>query len=309
MKNINIVNGPQNASVIVQGCMRMPSLSKEDAAKVIRTAYDCGVNFFDHATCYGENGSAETRFSEAFPLTGIKREDIYIQSKCGICPERSEFDWTKENILSSVDAILKRLKTDYLDTLLLHRPDLLFDPEEVAEAFDELEKAGKVRWFGVSNLMPMQTELLKKYVKQPLSINQLQLSLEQSQLIDQSLYMNNKTTDLSINRDGSALDYCRLNDITIQAWSPLQYGMFGGTFIDNPDFPELNKALGEIAEREGVSKVAVAIAWILRHPAKMQTIIGTMNPHHIQDACDSVKVNLSHHDWYALYLASGKFLP
>lgn len=309
MKNINIVNGPQNVSVIVQGCMRMPSLSKEDAAKVIRTAYDCGVNFFDHATCYGENGSAETRFSEAFPLTGIKREDIYIQSKCGICPERSEFDWTKENILSSVDAILKRLKTDYLDTLLLHRPDLLFDPEEVAEAFDELEKAGKVRWFGVSNLMPMQTELLKKYVKQPLSINQLQLSLEQSQLIDQSLYMNNKTTDLSINRDGSALDYCRLNDITIQAWSPLQYGMFGGTFIDNPDFPELNKALGEIAEREGVSKAAVAIAWILRHPAKMQAIIGTMNPHHIQDACDSVKVNLSHHDWYALYLASGKFLP
>lgn len=309
MKNINIVNGPQNVSVIVQGCMRMPSLSKEDAAKVIRTAYDCGVNFFDHATCYGENGSAETRFSEAFPLTGIKRDDIYIQSKCGICPERSEFDWTKENILSSVDAILKRLKTDYLDTLLLHRPDLLFDPEEVAEAFDELEKAGKVRWFGVSNLMPMQTELLKKYVKQPLSINQLQLSLEQSQLIDQSLYMNNKTTDLSINRDGSALDYCRLNDITIQAWSPLQYGMFGGTFIDNPDFPELNKALGEIAEREGVSKAAVAIAWILRHPAKMQAIIGTMNPHHIQDACDSVKVNLSHHDWYALYLASGKFLP
>lgn len=309
MKNINIVNGPQNASVIIQGCMRMPSLSKEGAAKVIRTAYDCGINFFDHATCYGENGSAETRFSEAFPLTGIKREDIYIQSKCGICPERSEFDWTKENILSSVDAILSRLKTDYLDTLLLHRPDLLFDPEEVAEAFDELEKAGKVRFFGVSNLMPMQTELLKKYVKQPLSMNQLQLSLEQSQLIDQSLYMNNKTTDLSINRDGSALDYCRLNDITIQAWSPLQYGMFGGTFIDNPDFPELNRVLGEIAEREGVSKAAAAIAWILRHPAKMQAIIGTMNPHHIEDACDALKVNLSHHDWYALYLASGKFLP
>lgn len=309
MKYIDIVNGPQNASAIIQGCMRMPSLSKEDAAEVIRTAYECGVNFFDHATCYGENGSAEIRFSEAFPLTGIKREDIYIQSKCGICPERSEFDWTKENILSSVDAILKRLNVEYLDTLLLHRPDLLFDPEEVAEAFDELEKTGKVRWFGVSNLMPMQTELLKKYVKQPLSMNQLQLSLEQSQLIDQSLYMNNKTTDMSINRDGSALDYCRLNDITIQAWSPLQYGMFGGTFIDNPDFPEMNRVLGELAEREGVSKAAVAIAWILRHPAKMQAIVGTMNPEHIKDTCDAVKVNLSHNDWYALYLASGKFLP
>jgi len=309
MKTINIVNGPQNVSVIIQGCMRMPALSKEDAAKVIRKAYDCGVNFYDHATCYGENGAAETRFAEAFPLTGIKRENIFIQSKCGLCFDRNEFDWSKENILSSVDDSLRRLNIDYLDTLLLHRPDVIYDPEEVAEAFDILEKAGKVRFFGVSNLVPMQIELLKKYVNQPLVINQVQLSLEQSQLIDQALYMNNKQTEFSVNRDGYALDYCRLNDMTIQAWSPLQVGMFGGTFIDNPDFPELNKALAELGEREGVSKTAVAIAWILRHPAKMQAIIGTMNPAHIEDACDASKVNLSHHDWYALYLAAGKYLP
>ncbi|MBO4912871.1 MAG: aldo/keto reductase [Butyrivibrio sp.] len=308
MKYIDIMNGPQNASAIVQGCMRMPSLSKEDAAKVIKTAHECGINYYDHATCYGM-GEAEIRFAEAFPLTGIRREKIFIQSKCGICPERSEFDWTKENIIASVDGILERLKCEYLDTLLLHRPDLLFDPEEVAEAFDELEEAGKVCRFGVSNLMPMQIELLKKYVKQPLVINQVQLSLEQSQLIDQSLYMNNKTTDMSLNRDGSALDYCRLNDITIQAWSPLQIGMFGGTFIDNPDFPELNKVLAELADRERVSKTAIALAWILRHPAKMQAIIGTMNPDHIKDACDATMVELSHHDWYQLYLAAGKFLP
>ena len=309
MKTINIVNGPQNVSAIIQGCMRMPALTKEDAAKVIRTAYDCGINFYDHATCYGENGAAETRFAEAFPLTGLKREDIYIQSKCGLCFDRNEFDWSKENILSSVDDSLRRLNIDYLDTLLLHRPDVIYDPEEVAEAFDILEKEGKVRFFGVSNLVPMQIELLKKYVKQPLVINQVQLSLEQSQLIDQALYMNNKQTEYSINRDGHALDYCRLNDITIQAWSPLQVGMFGGTFIDNPDFPELNKALAEIGEREGVSKTAVAIAWILRHPAKMQAIIGTMNPAHVADACDATKVKLSHHDWYQLYLAAGKYLP
>lgn len=308
MKMFNITNGPQNVSAIVQGCMRMPALTKEKAAEVIRTAYDCGVNFFDHATCYGA-GEAEVRFSEAFPLTGLKREDIYIQSKCGICPERGEFDWTKEYILSSVDGILQRLGTDYLDTLLLHRPDLLFDPEEVAQAFDTLEKAGKVRWFGVSNLVPMQTELLKKYCSQPLVINQVQLSLEQSQLIDQALYMNNKTTELSINRDGNALDYCRLNDITVQAWSPLQKGMFGGTFIDDPEFAELNEVLDEIAQREGVSKAAVAIAWILRHPARMQAIIGTMDPEHIKDACAAADVKLSHNDWYGLYLASGKFLP
>lgn len=308
MKYIDIMNGPQNASAIIQGCMRMPSLSTEEAAEVIRTAYECGINFFDHATCYGM-GEAEERFAQAFPLTGIKREKIFLQSKCGICPERSEFDWTKENIIASVDGILERLKCEYLDTLLLHRPDLLFDPEEVAEAFDELEEAGKVCRFGVSNLMPMQIELLKKYVKQPLVINQVQLSLEQSQLIDQPLYMNNKTTDMSVNRDGSVLDYCRLNDITIQAWSPLQVGMFGGTFIDNPDYPELNKVLAQLADREHVSKTAIALAWILRHPAKMQAIIGTMNPAHIKDACDATKVELSHHDWYELYLASGKFLP
>lgn len=309
MKKINIMNGPQNVPVIVQGCMRMPDLSKEDAAQVIRTAYDCGVNFFDHATCYGEDGAAESRFGESFPLTGIKREDIFIQSKCGLCFERNEFDWTKENILSSVDDSLRRLNIEYLDTLLLHRPDVLYDPEEVAEAFEILEKEGKVRCFGVSNLVPMQIELLKKYVKQPLVINQVQLSLEQSQLIDQALYMNNKTTDFSISRDGNILDYCRLHDITIQAWSPLQIGMFGGTFIDNPDFPELNKVLGELADREGVSKSAIAIAWILRHPAKMQAIIGTMNPAHIKDVCAASDVNLSHHDWYALYLAAGKYLP
>ncbi len=309
MKILNIPKGPRNVSAIVQGCMRMPALSKEDAAKVIRTAYDCGINFYDHATCYGENGEAEKRFAEAFPLTGIKREDIFIQSKCGLCFDRNEFDWTKENILSSVDDSLKRLNIEYLDALLLHRPDVLYDPEDVADAFNILEHAGKVRHFGVSNLVPMQIELLKKYVKQPLVFNQVQLSLEQSQLIDQALYMNNKTTEFSVNRDGNALDYCRLHDITIQAWSPLQIGMFGGTFIDNPDFPELNKALEKIAEREGASKTAVSIAWILRHPAKMQAIIGTMNPEHIKDACKAADVNLSHHDWYELYLAAGKYLP
>ena len=309
MKTINIVNGPKNASAIIQGCMRMPNLSKEAAARVISTSYECGINFYDHATCYGENGAAETRFGEAFPLTGIKREDIYIQSKCGLCFDRGVFDWTKDNILSSVDDSLRRLQTEYLDTLLLHRPDVLFDPEEVADAFEILYNLGKVKHFGVSNLVPMQIELLKKFVKQPLIINQVQLSLEQSQLIDQALYMNNKTTDMSINRDGNALDYCRLNDITIQAWSPLQIGMFGGTFIDNPDYPELNGKLGDIAQRESVSKSAIAIAWILRHPAKMQAIIGSMNPDHIRDICAATDVKLSHEDWYELYLSAGKFLP
>ncbi len=309
MKNFDIENGPKNVPAIVQGCMRMSNLTNEAAAKVIRTGFDQGITFFDHATCYGKNGAAEKRFGEAFSLTGLKREDVILQSKCGICQERKEFDLSYENIIASVDDSLKRLQTEYLDVLLLHRPDVLFDPCEIAKAFDKLEKEGKVRHFGVSNHVPLQIELLKKYVKQPLIFNQVQLSLDQSMIIDQALYMNNMTTDMSISRDANVLDYCRLKDITIQAWSPLQYGFFKGTFIDHPDFPELNKVLGEYAEREGVSKSAIAIAWILRHPANMQAIIGTMNPDHIIDICDATKAKLSHHDWYQLYLASGKFLP
>ncbi|EFQ56553.1 oxidoreductase, aldo/keto reductase family protein [Streptococcus downei F0415] len=165
MQTICIVNGPQAVPEIVQGCMRMPDLSDQDAAQVIKTAYEAGITFFDHATCYGEDGADERKFGQAFKLTGLKREDIFLQSKCGLRFERQEFDWTKENILASVDESLEHLQTGYLDSLLLHRPDLIFDPKEVAQAFDELERTGKVRYFGVSNLMPLQIELLKKYVK------------------------------------------------------------------------------------------------------------------------------------------------
>lgn len=308
MKTRNVVNGPQNASAIILGCMRMPALSVAEAENIIHTAVDLGVNFFDNATCY-TNGEAEARFGDAFAQSGIRREDVVIQTKCGLCFERNEFDWTKENILSSVDDSLRRMKTDYLDVLLLHRPDLIFEPEQVAEAFDQLEKAGKVRYFGVSNVPTLQIELLRKYVRQPLVFNQLQLSLEQSQLIDQALYINNLTTDRSIDRDNGTLDYCRLHDITVQTWSPLQHGFFKGCFIDDPAFPELNKALQELGEKYNASKTAVAIAWILRHPAKMQAIAGTMNPAHLKDICEASRIDLTHHEWYQLYLASGKYLP
>lgn len=308
MRTMNIKQGPQNVPAIILGCMRMPDLSVDAAANMINTAVENGINFFDHASCY-TNGEAERRFGAAFSLTGLKRQDIFLQSKVGLQFDRNEFDWTKENILSNVDGILERLGSDYLDALLLHRPDLIFEPEQVAEAFDELYNAGKVRHFGISNVSTFQIELLKKHVKQPLVFNQLQFSLEQSQLIDQALYVNNKTTDLSIDRDNGTLDYCRLHDITVQAWSPLQFGMFGGTFIDNPNYPELNTVLQELANKYGVTKAAIAIAWILRHPAKMQVIVGTMNPQHLVDICAASDVEITHQEWYQLYLASGKFLP
>ena len=309
MKYINVLNGPQNASSIIMGCMRMPALSVDDAANIIRAAYDLGINYYDHATCYGENGEAETRFGDAFPKTGIKREDVFIQSKCGILSDQGEFNWTKENIINSVDDSLRRLKCEYLDALLLHRPDLLYEPEQIAEAFDVLEKSGKVKYFGVSNVPSMMFAVLKKHIRQPLVFNQLQFSMEQSQLLDQALYVNNITTERSLDRDNGTLDYCRLNDVTIQAWSPLQYGFFKGCFVDSPEFPELNRVLWEIGEKYGVPKTAVAIAWILRHPAKMQAIAGTMNPNHLSDICQASKVELTHNEWYRLYLASGKYLP
>ncbi|MCR4787700.1 MAG: aldo/keto reductase [Lachnospiraceae bacterium] len=308
MKMLNVVNGPQNVSRIILGCMRMPALDTNAAANMIKSAYEMGINFFDHATCYGD-GEAEERFGEAFALTGLKREDVVIQSKCGLHFDRKEFDWSRDDILKSAEDSLTRLKTDHLDVLLLHRPDLIFDPEEVAEAFDRLYSEGKVKYFGVSNVSPGQLELLKKYVKQPLVFNQLQFSLDQTQLIDSALYLNNLTTDRSTDRDNGVLDYCRLNDITIQAWSPLQIGMFKGCFVDHPDYPELNSTLAKIGEKYGVGKSAVAIAWILRHPAKMQAIAGTMNPEHLKDICDASKVDLTHNEWYELYLSSGKFLP
>ena len=299
MKLINIANGPANASAIVLGCMRMPTLSVQAAAEMLTTAVDCGVNFFDHATCYG-NGEAETRFGEAFRLAGINREDVYIQSKCGLHFDRREFDWSRDDIITSAEESLSRLKTDYLDVLLLHRPDLLYEPEQVAEAFDTLHAQCKVRYFGVSNVSPGQLELLGRYVKQPLVINQLQFSLD---------YVNNLTTERSIDRDNGLIDYCRLKDITIQAWSPLQAGMFQGCFVDDPKYPELNQALAEVAEKYSVSKTAVAIAWILRHPARMQAIAGTMNPAHLRDICLDADITLTHQEWYKLYLASGRKLP
>lgn len=308
MNYLDIKNGPSNASRIILGCMRMPALTVKEAAAQIERAAAEGINFFDHATCYG-GGEAEARFGAALKETSLDRERLIIQSKCGLCFERNEFDWTKDNILSSVDDSLMRLGLDYLDVLLLHRPDLIYDPAEVADAFEILEKNGKVRFFGVSNVPMMQLKVLKKYVRQPLSINQLQLSIAASQLIDQTLYVNDLSTDMSIDRDNGLLDYCRLEDITIQAWSPLQYGKFEGCFVDNESFPELNKALAELAEKYNTSKTAIAIAWILRHPARMQAIAGTMNPEHLHDYCEAADITLAHHEWYQLYIASGKQLP
>ena len=280
-------------------------MSNQDIATLIRTALDAGINFFDHADVYG-GGKSEEKFAEALDMTPRLRDTMILQSKVGI--RKGSFDFSKEHILEAVEGSLNRLRTDHLDVLLLHRPDALVEPEEVAEAFTILHDSGKVKYFGVSNQNPMQIELLTKFVKQPLIINQLQLSITNTGMIDAGINVNMKI-DSSIVRDGSILDYCRLKEITIQPWSPFQYGFFEGVFLDNDKFPELNAQINTIAASRGVTNTAIAIAWLLRHPARMQPILGTTNPTRVKDACKASDVKLTRQEWYAIYLAAGNKLP
>ncbi len=305
MKKVMLGKSKLEVPVIAVGCMRINSLSKVEAEKFVQTALDEGAIFFDHADIYGR-GTCEEIFAEAVHMNDDVREKIIVQSKCGI--RKGMFDFSKEHIINSVNNSLKRLKTDYLDVLLLHRPDALVEPEEVAEAFDELESSGKVRYFGVSNQKPMQIELLRKYVKQPIVANQLQLSITNANMISNGMNVNMEI-DSSIDRDGSVLDYCRLNDITIQPWSPFQYGFFEGVFIGNEKFPELNKMIGEIAEKYDVTNTTIVVAWLLRHPANMQPIVGTMNIDRLKDCCRATDIRLTREEWYEIYRSVGNKLP
>lgn len=305
MKNINIGNSGIIASEISLGCMRIADMSKKEANLLINTALDEGITLFDHADIYGQ-GKSEEVFADAIDMNPSIREKIIIQSKCGIRP--GFFDFSKEHILNSVDGILKRLKTDYLDILLLHRPDTLMEPEEVAEAFEILSNSGKVKKFGVSNQNPMQIQLLNKFLKDKIIANQLQLSLTNTGMIDSGLNVNMEIAP-SIDRDGSVLEFCRLNDITIQPWSPFQYGFFEGVFLNNPKFKQLNDKIDEFAKKYNVTKEAIAIAWLLRHPAKMQPIVGTTNKDRIKAICKASEVVLSREEWYELYRAAGNKLP
>ena len=305
MKKINLGNSSLQVPNIAVGCMRINSIDSQKAEAFVQKSLELGANFFDHADVYG-GGECERIFADAIHMSPQVRENIILQSKCGIRP--GMFDFSKEHILTSVDGILKRLKTDYLDVLLLHRPDALVEPEEVAAAFEELETSGKVRHFGVSNQKPMQIMLLQKFVKQPIIANQLQLSITNATMIGNGLEVN-MLTDNAIDRDGSILDYCRVHDITIQPWSPFQYGFFEGVFLDNDKFPELNKTINQIAEKYHVTNTTIAIAWLLRHPANMQPVIGTMNQNRLEEICKASDIYLTKEEWYQIYISTGNKLP
>ena len=292
---------------VISGCMRFSDFDRDGMNRYIHSAMEMGINFFDHADIYG-GGKSEEIFGLAMKDDGsLKREDMVLQSKCGIRPGVC-YDLSKDYILTSVDNILKRLNTEYLDVLLLHRPDALVEPQEVAEAFDELEKSGKVRMFGVSNHKPMQIELLKKYVKQPLLFNQMQFSIPVSNMVANGLEVN-MTSNGAIDRDGSVLDYCRLNDMTIQAWSPFQMPEWKGCFLGADEYWQLNQEIRVLADKYQVSDMAIATAWIIRHPAKMQVIAGTTNLDRLRQIVEGSNVEITREEWYKLYLAAGHMLP
>ncbi|MBR2053264.1 MAG: aldo/keto reductase [Clostridia bacterium] len=306
MQKVMLGTTGREMPAVVVGCMRLAGKNCDEMQRFIHAAQDLGATYFDHADIYG-GGQSESIFGQAMAADpSIKREEMFLQSKCGI--RKGFFDFSKEYILSSVDGILQRLQTDYLDCLLLHRPDALMEPEEVAAAFDQLEQNGKVRYFGVSNHSPMQMELMKTCVQQPLIINQLQFSIPVSNMVAAGLEVN-MTTAGSFNRDGSVLDYSRLNRITIQAWSPFQMENWQGCFIDSDKFPELNREMAALAEKFGVSKTTVATAWILRHPANMQVVSGTASEQRLAEIVAAEQVSLSREEWYRLYLAAGHILP
>ncbi len=303
MYNINLGKSGLIVPTIAIGCMRISNFNEKEVSTFIETAIENDANFFDHADIYG-GGKSESIFGNA--VSHSMREKIFIQTKCGIRSGR--FDFSYEHIINSVNNSLKRLKTDYIDVLLLHRPDALMEPEEVAKAFNELKFAGKVRYFGVSNQNPYQIQLLQSCLDMPLCVNQLQFSIMHTPIIQSGINVN-MYNDSAVNRDGGVLDFCRLNNITIQPWSPMQYGFFEGCFIDNEKFPELNNSLEIIAEKYSVSKTTVAFAWILRHPAKLQPITGTTNINRLRDCIKATEIKLTREEWYDIYRAAGNILP
>lgn len=304
MKRIRLGNCLE-ASQVALGCMRMAALTAEEAERVVKLVMDKGVDFFDHADIYG-GGESERRFAQVLARNPGMREKMLIQGKVGIC--KGYYDASYEHIIEAAEGCLERLNVEYMDVLLLHRPDALMEPEEVAEAFERLHAQGKVRFFGVSNQNAGQMALLKKYMKQPLLIDQLQFGPAHTILVDEGMNVNIHSAHAT-QQGGGTLDYCRLNDITIQAWSPFQHGMFEGPFQTSEKYAEMNKAIRELAEAKGVSESAVAVAWILRHPAKIQALLGSMNETRLAQMCAGGDVELTRQEWYQIYRAAGNPIP
>jgi predicted oxidoreductase len=311
MRTVPLGTTDTQVPTVVLGLMRIADLDDAAVRHLVGTARDAGIDFFDHADVYGgELHGCERRFAEAMQLSPSEREQITLQTKAGIVGDGPYFDFSYEHLISSVEGSLRALQTDYIDILLLHRPDALVEPDEVARAFDELEAAGKVRAFGVSNQTPRQIDLLKKSVSQPLVANQLQLSITHAPIVAQGVAANMLGEDQSVTLDGGGIvDYCRLHDITIQAWSPFQAGFFNGVFLGSAEYPELNQVIDRLAAQYDVPPIAIATAWITRHPAQMQVVLGTTTPERVVGAAQGSDLPLTRAEWYDLFRAAGHRVP
>ena len=312
MKTITLPHTTLTVPIVVGGMMRIKEMDDDSIRALVRTYLDQEIPFFDHADIYGgAYHFCERRFADAMQWSPAERERVILQSKCGIVRDShgTYFDFSREHIVASVTESLKALRTDYLDVLLLHRPDSLVEPEEVAAAFDELAQSGKVRYFGVSNHTPGQIELLQKFVRQPLVINQVQLSVTYAPLIAQGVAMNILDADQAVSRDSGLLDYCRLHDITIQAWSPFQSGFFTGVFLGDPQYADLNQVLERLARKYEVTPMGIATAWITRHPANIQVVLGTTKPDRVAAAAAGSEVPLTRSEWYELFRSAGHIVP
>lgn len=305
MKYLKLGSLKESVSVIGIGCMRIAGMSADELDRYVHTALEHGINFFDHADIYA-SGKSEEIFGNLLSKDPSLRKKVFLQSKCGI--HDSMYDFSKDYILKSVDGILRRLQTTYLDSLLLHRPDALVEADEVAEAFQILKDSGKVLNFGVSNMNRFQMEFLESRLPDELAVNQLQMSVAHTPLIDAGINVN-MMSEAAIMRDAGTLEYCRMKNVVIQTWSPLQKGFFGGTFIRDEEYKELNVVLDALAEKYNVTSDAVAYAWLLRYPAKMQVIIGTTNADRVKNAAKAADVELTRSEWYEIYRAAGNKLP
>jgi len=306
MKYITLGNSQLSVSQLALGLMRSSLYEAPEMQILLEKALELNINFLDHADIYAWKNNAEEVFGQVIKSAPYLRDKFVIQTKCGIC--RGYYDSSYEHIIESVDTSLKRMNLDYIDVLLLHRPDALMEPEEIARAFDQLQAAGKVKYFGVSNMNPAQMQLIKRNVTQDLIVNQVQFGLVHASLIDEGIYVNTKNEG-AVMRDGNLLEYAQLNNITLQAWSFLQTGWKKGTFLEHPDYPDLNQVLERLSHKYHVPKSAVATAWILRHPANIQPISGTTNPIHLEELTKAFDFTLTRPEWYELYLATGKPLP
>jgi len=310
MKTVRFAGTDLTASAVVAGMMRITDLSDADIVALVDAALAAGITMFDHADIYGGDHGCETRFGDALKWSPSQRQSVILQTKCGIVPgDPTYYDFSHDHIIARVEGSLRALRTDYIDILLLHRPDSLVEPAEVAQAFDELQAAGKVRYFGVSNQTPGQIALLERYVRQPLVANQVQLSLTHAPLIAQGIAVNMAAEAQSVSLDLGLLDFARLHDITLQAWSPFQGGFFTGVFLGDPAYAELGTVLDRLAAQYDITPMGVATAWITRHPASIQVVTGTTKPARLAEAAAGSDVVLTRAEWYELFKAAHHIIP